>query len=125
VRIPQPVQQWVRPPEECRLLTEAHANPVQEHLRFADVRLVRAGGRIKGEQDNVVALPLEFRRQGVVAETTTAIHSGGAGCEREDSHKASEEGIVISPSLVRVRLVQVRGSVGREFSITGPFVPKP
>src|ERR1035438_7742088 len=60
-----------------------------------------SSGRGGGQQGDVVALALEFGGEGVVAEATAAIHSRGAGCEREDSHRGWEAGMAVAPSLVR------------------------
>src|SRR2546423_584664 len=86
LRVPQPVQQPGRVAKEVRVLLEIHADAAEQYLVPADVRLVGESRRVNGQEDDVVPLTLDLRRQRVVADTAAAIHLRSAGGEGNYFH---------------------------------------
>src|SRR5262249_17747711 len=86
-------QQPVEPPgsvaKESGPLLEVDVDAAKENALLADVRLVGAYGRVGGEEQGIMAQVLHRRGQRVVAHTRAAIHPGGPGCNRSDSHHLS------------------------------------
>ena len=85
-RVPELVEKARRMPEERRVLLEKHADPAEEHLLAADVRLVGLGRRVDRRQHDVVAAPEQLGRERVVAQAAAAVHAAGAARERQDAH---------------------------------------
>src|SRR5262249_15636689 len=88
-RIPGPVQEPWKLAEQRPLLLEINTDATEEKLIGADVRLVRPGRRVQRKQDDIMTLGDELARQGIVAQTASAIHAGCSGRDGEDFHETS------------------------------------
>ena len=65
---------------------EEHADPAEEDVAVADVRLVRPGGGVDGQQRDVVAAGHQLRGYGVVAQAGPAVHPARARRQVEEAH---------------------------------------
>jgi hypothetical protein len=86
VRVPQPIEQARRMPENRRVLLQVDADAVEEHVARADVPLVGPGRRVDRREDYVVAAREELRGKRIVAQAAAAVHAAGAAGERQDPH---------------------------------------
>src|SRR5215475_98686 len=68
------------------MLFQVDADAAEESLLAADIRLIGQRRRIKRQQRDIVPLVDQFSGERVVAQTTAAIHSGGAGGDVENIH---------------------------------------
>ena len=67
------------------MLLQVHADAAEENLLLADVGLIREGGGVDGQQDDIVTLAFELGRERVIADTTAAVHLRGAGGDEPGS----------------------------------------
>ena len=78
--------------------------PPKKTFVFADVGFIGQGGGVDRQQDDVVSLAFELRRQRVVADATAAVHLRGAGGECQDLHNVSRVRSI--STLLRYRLLE-------------------
>ena len=78
-------------PENGCLLLQVDVDAPVENAAHADVGVICAQGRVGRNEGHLGAQPLQGRRQSVVADTASAVHTGGARGDIRDPHPSSAE----------------------------------
>ena len=92
-RVPEAVEDGRGLAEERHVLLEVDADPPEEDVPVADVRLVGEGGRVDGEEQHVVLAGEELRGERVVAQAAAAVHPARARGDLEEAHAQFPPGI--------------------------------
>ena len=90
-RVPEAIEQPRHAAKDRRVLLQVDADPTKEHAWATDIGFVGPGRRVHRQQRHIVAERHQLPGQRVVAGAATTVHSGRAGCDRENPHQDGGE----------------------------------